>query len=410
VGSRPLETAQLLSVGTELTLGETQDTNSGHLARELTAFGVEVQRITALPDVLGEVAEAFEQALERVDLVISTGGLGPTPDDLTREAIAAACRLETHVDPELETWLRDLFERRGLVMSDTNRKQAWLVEGATALPNDNGTAPGWWVDRPDGRVVIALPGPPREMEPIWRQQVVPLLHRRGVGGDRSWHTLRLTGIGESALVDIIGEPLLRATNPQVATYSRADAVDVRIGAVGDGVRRAAEIVEATVDDLMPRLAPYVFGRGAETWPDALGRRLDGRTVAAVEIGTAGQFGALVGGAPWFAFGETLAPRSALASAHGDTRHHAARVRQTAGADIGVCVRARQRSGDTAVTVAVAIGDDVERRTRTAFLGGEMGRRRAALAACAVLWDVLGSHARADPRPGRRGRPDRRGST
>jgi nicotinamide-nucleotide amidase len=386
---RPLDTAELLSVGSELTLGETQDTNSGHLARDLTALRVDVRRITALQDDLANVTHAFRRALEEVDLVVSTGGLGPTPDDLTREAIAAACGLVPEVDPALEAWLRDLFERRGLTMSATNRKQAWLVPGATALTNAHGTAPGWWVDRPDGRVIVALPGPPREMEPMWRGHVLPRLRERGLGGDRAAETLRLTGIGESALVEVIGERLLREANPQVATYSRADAVDLRISGTGDGRRSATEIVEATVTELMPRLEPYVFARGAETWPEALGRRLDGRTVAAVEIGTGGQLGALLGGAPWFRFGEILSPGTGLAAAHRDVRASARRVRESAEADVGVCVRARERRGDTAVSVAVAIGDRVTRETRTAFLAGEMGRRRAAIAACGVLWKRLG---------------------
>ena len=162
---RRLTTAVLLAVGTELTVGETRDTNGGDLASELTALGVEVLRLVALPDGLEAVAGAISDALAAADLVVTTGGLGPTPDDLTREAIAAACGEAPTVDPGLEAWLRDLFTRRGLAMPPSNLKQAWLIPSATALPNPDGTAPGWWVDRPDGRVVVALPGPPREMTP-----------------------------------------------------------------------------------------------------------------------------------------------------------------------------------------------------------------------------------------------------
>jgi nicotinamide-nucleotide amidase len=123
----PVRTAELLSIGTELTVGETRDTNAGDLARDLTCHGVVVGRITALPDDLPAVTEAFREALSRAELVVSTGGLGPTPDDLTREAIAALVGETPVVDPALDTWLRELFDRRGLPFPEANRKQAWLI-------------------------------------------------------------------------------------------------------------------------------------------------------------------------------------------------------------------------------------------------------------------------------------------
>lgn len=387
---RAITSAEILSVGSELLVGETRDTNSGDLAADLSARGVQVTRITALPDRLDAVAEAFRAALDSADLVVSTGGLGPTPDDLTREAIARVCALEPHVDPELERWLRDMFDRRGLAFAAANLKQAWLIDGAESLPNANGTAPGWWVDRPEGKVIVALPGPPREAWPIWQREVVPRLEARGVGADRYAETLRLTGIGESALVDLIGEGLLRAANPVVATYARVDAVDVRLSATGEGGRSARDLVERLRAEILPRLERYVFARGDQTWADALGRRLDGRTLAIVEIGTAGQLAALLGNAEWLLFGEMLGIRSPLAAEHRSAEAYAARVRETSGADVGLVVRARERDGDTAVTIAVALGGNLTQVTRTAFLGGESGRRRAALLACAELWSRLGA--------------------
>ena len=122
-------------MGSEITVGETRDTNAGDLARELTGLGVDVGRLTALPDDLPSVRDAFGAALERADLVVATGGLGPTPDDLTRESVAALVGETPTVDPDLERWLVDLFERRGLPMVDSNRKQAWLIPSATAIPS-----------------------------------------------------------------------------------------------------------------------------------------------------------------------------------------------------------------------------------------------------------------------------------
>ena len=173
--------AELLSIGTELTTGETRDTNAGDLARDLTAHGVVVERLTALPDDLEAVTAAFADGLARAELVVSTGGLGPTPDDLTREAIAALAGETPAVDPGLETWLRELFARRNLDFPEPNSKQAWLIPSATAIPNDHGTAPGWWVARPDGRLIVALPGPPREMRPMWDGWVLSRLRERGLG-------------------------------------------------------------------------------------------------------------------------------------------------------------------------------------------------------------------------------------
>jgi nicotinamide-nucleotide amidase len=403
---RPILTAELLSIGTELTTGETRDTNSGDLARELTGLGVSVLGLAALPDDLGAVRDAFRDALDRADLVVSTGGLGPTPDDLTREAISAVCGETPAVDPELEAWLRDLFERRGMTMAVANRKQAWLIPSAKPLHNANGTAPGWWVERGDGRLIVALPGPPAEMRPMWRDEVVQRLTQRGAGRERATRTLRLTGIGESAVADLLGESVLRSSNPSVATYSRPDAVDVRVTAVTESQgrdgrgRTAQELVESTARDLEARLSPYVFARDDETWTTVIGRRLSGRRVALAEIGTGGRLAALLGDAAWLARCEVLgalgdirecSPGSVEAAGDAD-RDELARlaeaVRGQPPVQLGVAVRAREHGADTAVSIAIASDRGTSRQEKTALLGGSEGRRRAALVACAALWEYL----------------------
>jgi nicotinamide-nucleotide amidase len=394
---RRLETAELLAVGAELLVGETRDTNSGDLAIELTALGVEVGRLSQLPDRLEVVIGALRDALGRADLVVTTGGLGPTPDDLTRESIAAVCGETPFVDPDLEAWLRDLFARRGVRFSEANVKQAWLIPSGTALPNRHGTAPGWWIDRPDGKVIVALPGPPRELRPMWQDEVLPRLRARGLGADRVAETLRLTGIGESSLVDVIGVDVLRQRNPEVATYARVDAVDVRISAMGDAERSARHMVDATIAQLMPSLEPYIWARGDETWPDAVGRRLGARTLALAEIGTAGQIGALLGPKPWLLLDQEMSPRAALVKSQRGVKGWAEHVRALAGADIGLAAIATERKGDMPVRIAVADGRRTTIATKLAFLGGDQGRRRAANLACAELWSRL-----APPPPRRRG--------
>jgi len=264
---RPIRTAELLSIGTEITVGETRDTNAGELARSLTGLGVAVVRIQAVPDELATVRDAMTAAIGRADLVVSTGGLGPTPDDLTREAIAAAIGEEPVVDAGLEAWLRELWSRRGIPFPEMNLKQAWLLPSASALPNPNGTAPGWWVDRPDGGVVVALPGPPREMRPMWADHAVPRLVERGAGVPIAVRTLRLAGIGESQVADLLGEELLRAPDPIVATYARADAVDVRISAreIAGGAT-AADRVAAMTERVRAIVDGHVWAEGVPRGP------------------------------------------------------------------------------------------------------------------------------------------------
>jgi molybdenum cofactor synthesis domain-containing protein len=405
---RPLLTAELLSIGTELTVGETRDTNAGELARSLTSIGVAVQRIQALPDDLAAVRDAFAGCLDRVDLVVSTGGLGPTPDDLTREAIAAVVGETPAVDPDLEAWLRGLWARRAMDMPAMNLKQAWLIASAEALPNANGTAPAWWVDRPDGRVVVALPGPPREMRPIWEAHVLPRLTGRSAGADVASRTLRLAGIGESAVADLLGEELLRATNPIVATYARVEAVDVRVSARGDG---AAGLVDATTARVRAALDQHVWAEGETTWSQAIGTALGERgwTCSVVEVGTGGSLTTLLGDVAWLRLAETLAPDAPAAAGHPDAEGPQAsgsipahptsgstdglealarNGRDVGGSDVGVGVRVRARGDDTAVTVVVVLPDRTHRERRLAFLGGAQGRFRAALVAAHVLLDQL----------------------
>ncbi len=410
--ARRLLTAELLSIGTELTVGETRDTNAGELARSLAGTGVRVARMTALPDDLEAVTDAFSVALGRVDLVVSTGGLGPTPDDLTREAIAAACGETAAVDPGLEAWLRELWSRRGMPFPELNLKQAWLIPSATALPNPNGTAPGWFVRRPHGQVVGAQPGPPREMRPMWAEHALPRLAGLGLGAAMASRTYRLAGIGESQVAELLGDALLRSVNPIVATYARVEAVDVRISAVVEGDDTADALVERAAAIVLGHLEGYVWATGETTWSEAIGARLDvlGWTLAAVEIGTGGSLNALFADAPWVRFDESISADAPVASAHGGQVAHdeadtiettdasgsvaddlvrfAQRARELGGAEVGIAVRARPRTGDTAVSIAIVTPTFERRVRRVVFLTGPMGRSRAALAGAAVLLDTL----------------------
>lgn len=391
MSSRRILTAELLSIGSELTVGETRDTNAGDLARSLTGLGVAVERIQALPDRLDAVQEAMSAAIARVDLVITTGGLGPTPDDLTREAVAASLGQEPVVDPELERWLRSMWDRRGLPFPEMNLKQAWLIPAATALPNPNGTAPGWWVERPDGGLVVCLPGPPREMRPMWTDHVLPHLAARSVGAEVASRTLRLAGIGESQLADLLGEELLRGDDPVVATYARADAVDIRISSHGDAA--AGDRVAAMAERILVTVGEHVWAEGDTSWPDAVEAALDerGLDLAVVEVATGGALATLLGDRPWLRLTEALADDAPAAVSHHDPAGLEALARSgmhVGGASAAIAVRARPRGADTAVSVVVVGPDWVHRERRIVFLGGVNGRLRSALAAVHILLTAI----------------------
>ena len=403
---RAIVTAELLAIGTELTVGETTDTNSGELARSLVGLGVRIVRISNLPDDLAAVVDALRTALGRADLVVTTGGLGPTPDDLTREAVAEACGEQPVVDEATLEWLRGLWARRRQPFPETNLKQAWVLPSGSMLANPHGTAPGWWVDRPDGRVIVTLPGPPREMRPMWANEVQPRLAARGVGLESVVRTLRLTGIGESLVAERLGEPLLRATNPIVATYARQEAVDVRISAHAAGGVTAGELADAAETAVRAALDEFVWATGDTTWAGALAEALDARgwTLATVESGTYGALVALLQGVEAVRRSEVRSGESATADRDeaGDLAD-AERAREAAGADVGVAVRASAAGNDTAVHVAVVTPDRRHAERRLVFLRGSVGADRSAIAG-------RGRPARGaarDPWRGRGGRRARR---
>jgi len=296
---------------------------------------------------------------------------------------------------------------------ELNLKQAWLIPSAEALPNPNGTAPGWFVRRPNGGVIVALPGPPREMRPMWNDEALPRLQAIGLGTDVASRTYRLAGIGESQVAEVLGEELLRATNPVIATYARVEAVDVRISAVGDDNRSAGSLVESAAGTVLAALGDHVWATGETTWGEAIGARLGtlGWTLAAVEIETGGSLAALFGDVAWVRFDEAIAGDAPAALAHASEHEatddetdepapdaratnpdgltlFARRARELGGSEVGIAVRARPRSGDTAVSIAISTPLGERRVRRLVFLTGPGGRHRAALAAAAVLLESL----------------------
>lgn len=288
--SSQIRSAEIVTVGTELLLGETVDTNGAWLASQLASHGVDVYWSLRVGDNLSRVVEALEVGLARSDLVVTTGGLGPTEDDLTREAIAAVAGETPEVDPELERELRAFFARLDRSMPEGNVKQAWRIPSCEPLANPRGTAPGWLVrvTRPDGpRWIAALPGPPREMTRMVEQELLP---RLPLPASRLWsRTLKTGGIGESHVAERIAA-WTKDANPSVATYARADGVHVRVAAKAASEADAEAIGRPRADEVEAALAEHVWGRDDERLEDLVidaAVAADAR-VAVVEDATGGQ--------------------------------------------------------------------------------------------------------------------------
>jgi nicotinamide-nucleotide amidase len=249
--------AVVLSIGSELLDGHLTDTNATFLAQELTGLGVELVGVCQVGDRLEHILRTLRRAWEDAELIITTGGIGPTADDLTREAIAALLGEPVTVDSELLEQIRAFFAARGLVMPEQNSKQAWLIPSAEPLPNPIGTAPGWFVHK-DGHFIVTMPGVPREMERMWREQAVPRLTPYLGGGVIRSATLKTIGLGESAVEQVIAD-LVAAGYPVVATYAKDDGVHVRITAQAADAAQAEAAIARVVEEIRSRLGDHVYG-------------------------------------------------------------------------------------------------------------------------------------------------------
>lgn len=284
--------ATLMSIGSELLQGFLTDTNVTFLAQELGALGIEVVGVFQVGDSLERLTVALERALDDSDLVVTTGGIGPTADDLTREAVAAVCHERPEIDPIALETVRDFFTRRGAVMPERNAKQAWTIPSAEILPNPNGTAPGWLV-RHNGKLVVSMPGVPREMMPMWRNEAVPRLAGSMPQQSIVTQTLKTIGIGESAAEQELRDIIERGY-PTVATYAKNDGVHIRIHASSNQLDKAQRAVDRAEADIRKALGHHVYGYLDESLPHAVLWPLaeTGESLALWEAGTGGQVVAL----------------------------------------------------------------------------------------------------------------------
>ncbi len=278
--------AEIISCGTELLLGHITDTNATYLAQSLASLGIDLYFVSQVGDNQGRIVETLRRAWERSDLVIMTGGLGPTEDDLVRESISELMGETMQVDPELEAELRAMFAARSSVMPERNVKQATLIPSAQVLRNPRGTAPGWWVEK-DGHIIVAMPGVPREMYHMWENEVIPKL-TSFTGGLIFTRILRVWGLGESAVEERLGS-VTHSSNPTVATYAKSDGIDVRITAKAEMREKAEQQVAEMEMQTRQLLGHYIFGVDRDTLQSVIGKKLSSRNqwLAVMESMTGG---------------------------------------------------------------------------------------------------------------------------
>ncbi len=291
--------AEIVSIGTEILLGTLTDTNASWLAGQLPSLGIGNYRITAVGDNVGRLSAAIRDAADRADIVVLTGGLGPTEDDVTRDAIAVVFDEEASVDPELESHLREFFSRRGVGMPERNLKQATRIPSAEPLRNPRGTAPGWWV-RKDRRLVVAMPGVPREMFQMWEDEVSPRLVAFLADRDaviRS-KTVKTFGMSE-ALVDERLGGLLRGSNPTIGVYAKQDGIHIRVTARARTRESADRLISPIEDAVRELLGVHVWGAENDTLEGTIQRIYteQGLTLASMESCTGGLLASMFTDAP-----------------------------------------------------------------------------------------------------------------
>ena len=289
--------AEILAFGTELLMGETADTNSAHIASRLPALGVDLHTVTIMGDEMSDMVAMLHRCMARSDLIICTGGLGPTKDDLTREAIAEAFGETITLAPDLISAMEQNFRNRGQEMPETNKKQAGVIPSVTILPNPRGTAPGWWAEK-DGKIIIAMPGVPGEMYLMWEQQAAPRVRERAQGTVILSRTFKTIGLGEAAVGEYVGS-LFGHENPYLGIYARQDGIHLRIIARAATQEAALALMEPMAAEIRAALDFAIWGVDDETPEERVGALLGerGMTLAAMESCTGGLLASTVTDVP-----------------------------------------------------------------------------------------------------------------
>jgi nicotinamide-nucleotide amidase len=404
-------TAEIIAVGSELLTPFRTDTNSLWLTDRLNTVGVEVKLKTIVGDDDARLEETIRDALKRSGVVVLTGGLGPTEDDITRKIAARALGRRLSLDERLLEEIRAKFLRWGRKMPEINARQAMVMEGAEVLPNPNGSAPGMYLEH-DSRVVVLLPGPPREMKPMFDTHVLPKLSERAGGVRVARRVLRVAGLGESAVDERIAPVYTQYKNPQTTILFTSTDIEIHLTAQGKTEQEAELLLDGLSGQLEERLGDSVFAFRGETMEQVVGLRLavSGFTVAVAESCTGGlvahRLTEVPGSSSYFTEGvvtysnesktRLLGVPAELIGRHGAVSAEVAEamaegVKRRAGVDFGLAVTgvAGPGGGTEAKPVGlvyVALSDDAHTEHRRLMLPGDrpLIRHRASQSALDLL--------------------------
>lgn len=286
--------AEILAVGTEILLGDIVNTNAHYLSKRLADLGISVYYQTVVGDNEDRLLKAYELAFDRADIVIATGGLGPTKDDLTKEIGAKFFNKKLLLHQESLDIIKGYFHRSNRPMSKGNEKQAYIPEGATILPNPNGTAPGCIIEE-NNKILVMLPGPPKEMVPMFENSVVSYLQKFSDGVLVS-KVLRVSGLGESAMAERVEDIMESQTNPTIAPYAKDNEAILRITSKGSSKKEAEALIAPVEKAVRERLGDNVYAEGETSLEAVVGEMLVKRnlTIATAESCTGGLLaGALI---------------------------------------------------------------------------------------------------------------------
>ena len=394
--------AEIVSIGSELLLGQIVDTNASWIAQRLAEAGVNLFYKTTVGDNMDRMVEVLDRALDRSDVVVTGGGIGPTQDDLTREAIAKVTGRKVVTDPGSLLELRERFQKRGFILTKNNERQAQIPDGAIVVRNPNGTAPAFIVETDRG-VTISLPGVPFEMKWLVENEVIPYLREKfGLTQMIHYRILKVADLGESAVDDRIGHLIAESTNPTVGVLAHPGQVDVRIAALAKSIDEANGLIDVVDTEVRELLGDHIFGVDDETIESVIGKLVaeSKATVATCEDLSGGAVAVAIQEAAGPAFLESAIVNTndaleKIARAGGenppfeDGAERAAAlaraIRQTSGATYGIAVHGveegdqRTENLGRGETYIVVSGPNGERARHVRSAGrGAPDRRRAAM--------------------------------
>ena len=351
-----MSVCEILSVGTEILLGDILNTNSRYLSLELAKLGISVLRHTTVGDNAERLAAALKTALDRSDIVIATGGLGPTADDITRDVCCEVMGFELTLDSKIADGIRNYFESKGINMPESNLRQAYVPIGGTVFENNHGTAPGLGLKK-NGKCVCILPGPPYEMAPMYHESVVPFLSEYSEGSIVS-HTVRTMGIGESAMAELCSISSKSEQSSAIAPYAKKGEALLRVTAKADNAEEAEKLCAPVIDEICGRLGSFVYGIDSESIEQRVVELLkeNKMTLATAESCTAGyipkRLTDIPGASSVFEYGaitysnevkqKVLGVKEETLKAYGAVSEQtatemAAGIRRISGSDIGIAV-------------------------------------------------------------------------